>query len=303
MNDQLRSDNEEGTTLVEESKAIGTSVEIPINDEEYDSDSSDASYDSLFDQDGVDGQDAEIPPVALDVAPPIPGLFFEPDVRIPEELADSVTKFCRETYFTNPGANQVMLFGRFPEADDQEDASASAEQAVETSTSDFPPVLISLLDHLSSALRPVLPDETHELLFPLVPTQARQAIINLYEPGEGITPHVDLLGRYDDGIIGVSFGSGAVMRFDKVDDDLGSLEDSDEDEDGDGVERKRWDLYLPERSVLVLSEEARYDWTHGIDKRTRDYVCDATDGGKWIARSPRISVTFRWMLEGADLLT
>ena len=34
----------------------------------------------------------------------------------------------------------------------------------------------------------------------------------------------------------------------------------------------RWDLYLPERSIIVLSREARYDWSHGIDKKKRDYV-------------------------------
>ena len=30
--------------------------------------------------------------------------------------------------------------------------------------------------------------------------------------------------------------------------------------------------YLPERSIIALSREARYDWTHGIDKKKRDYV-------------------------------
>src|SRR5690606_23887213 len=118
-------------------------------------------------------------------------------------------------------------------------------------------------------LRPLLPDETYDLLFPTVPTQARQAIINLYNPGEGITPHVDLLGRYDDGIMGVSFGSGTVMRFDRVEEPDDAMFDDD-----DEAARNRWDMYLPERCVIVLSEEARYDWTHGIDKRTKDYVCD-----------------------------
>ena len=240
---------------------------------------SNASYDSIFDDDAVEAPQ-EIP-VALDVAPPIPGLYFDPNVFIPQEIADTVVRFCEDTYFTSPKANQVMLFGRSP----------AAEEAPED-VSGLPPPLLSLLETLASTMRPILPDSTFDLLFPSKPTQARQAIINLYQPGEGITPHVDLLGRYGDGIIGVSFGSGCVMRFDK----------NEWDESG-GEERPRWDVYIPERSILVLSEEARYEWTHGIDKRTQDYVCDNVDGGMWVDRGVRVSITFRWMLEGADVLS
>ena len=105
-----------------------------------------------------------------------------------------------------------------------------------------------------------------------------------------------------------------------------------DDDDGSGVpakgadpeqHRDRWDLYLPERSVLVLSEDARYGWTHGIDKITKDYVsaseADADvnldsdgaserlvgnghAGGRWIERGVRLSVTFRWLLPGADVV-
>ena len=135
---------------------------------------------------------------------------------------------------------------------------------------------------------------------------ARQAIINLYKPGEGISPHVDLLGRYADGIIGVSLGSGCVMHFDKV------LRDDQEAE-----ENTRWDVYLPERSIIVLSKEARYDWTHGIEKKTGDPVeSSASEGDNssprvvgasqrpWtrVERRVRLSVTFRWLLPGADVV-
>ena len=33
-----------------------------------------------------------------------------------------------------------------------------------------------------------------------------------------------------------------------------------------------WDLYLPKRSIFVLSRKVRYDWTHGTDKNKRDCV-------------------------------
>jgi hypothetical protein len=283
---------------------------------------SSVSYDSLFDEPpitesaGTDTAEELVnltPPLALNHGPPIQGLYFDPSLRIPQETADSVVDFCMKTYFTTPGANQVMLFGRAP-------ASAYRDSILDccpSPTSDdkpigLPNVLCSLLDTLQSVLQPVLPSSTHSLLFPSKPTMARQAIINLYEPGDGITPHVDLLGRYADGIIGVSFGSGCVMRFDKVSTSSSAStpcnpppgpEDVDEEEPELG--RTRWDLYLPKHSVIVLSEEARYDWTHGIDKRTRDYVaCDGhpDNQGRWLDRDVRISVTFRWMLEGADVV-
>ncbi|KXZ48036.1 hypothetical protein GPECTOR_31g400 [Gonium pectorale] len=41
-----------------------------------------------------------------------------------------------------------------------------------------------------------------------------QAILNLYRPGEGITPHVDL-ARFQDGIVGASLGGPVVMHFTK----------------------------------------------------------------------------------------
>jgi len=113
---------------------------------------------------------------------------------------------------------------------------------------------------------------------------------------------VDLLGRFGDGVVGVSFGSGCVMRFGRV---LGG-----EDKDKGKADRigESWDLYLPERSVVVLSEDARYGWTHGIKGQSEDYVVSDEDGadedrgGRWIARGVRLSITFRWLLPGAEVV-
>ncbi|CAA7259377.1 unnamed protein product [Cyclocybe aegerita] len=226
-------------------------------------------------------------------APPIPGLFFDPTIILPQDLTDSVMGFCMKTYFKYPRSNQVMLFGRLIPTPD--------------TTSGLPTILLELLEKLSVLLKPTVPSDTYAILFPEKPTMARQAIINLYQPGEGITPHVDLLGRYGDGIIGVSFNSGSVMRFDKV----VPTEPAAESEKSE--HRTRLDLYLPERSIVILSEEARYHWTHGIEKKTRDFVSLSTvDGdsidasglekGAWIERGVRMSITFRWLLPGADVV-
>ncbi|KAH6902821.1 hypothetical protein BKA70DRAFT_1156334 [Coprinopsis sp. MPI-PUGE-AT-0042] len=262
---------------------------------------SSGSADSLFDAVEQDTPPEEDIPIACRNPPvAISGLHFDPALLLPPELATQVFDFCQRTYFQTPGANQVMLFGRFP------DPTSSSL----TSSAGFPPILVSLLQTLENVLRPSLPKGTFGLLFPETPTQARQAIINLYHPGEGITPHVDLLGRYADGIIGVSFGSGCVMRFDEV---VSPTRERNLEQT-----LARQDLFLPERSVLVLTEDARYKWTHGIDKRMEDRVLGtptskgngASEGRSTapceeavsIKRRTRISVTFRWMLSGADVV-
>ncbi|KAH9833814.1 uncharacterized protein C8Q71DRAFT_712443 [Rhodofomes roseus] len=201
-------------------------------------------------------------------APSIPGLFFDPASRLPEEFAEDVMSTCIQMYFRSPDVDQVMLFER------------SGEPTQPGSGSGLPPILSSLLSSLSTLLRPLLPPEKHELLFPAPPTPyARQAILNLYWPGDGITPHVDLLDRYGDGIIG---------RTEEIASGEG---------DGCGV-------YLPPGSAIVMTEEARYGWTHGIEKCMEDLV-ESEDGkgpSVVLSRDVRLSVTFRWLLPGADVV-
>jgi len=267
--------------------------------------------DSLFDEQASptsviplsSGIELVIP--ALRTAPPIPGLFFTPTVRLPEEVADAVTRFCLDTYFQAPGVNQVMLFGRFSTAHPESNAATEKLDGPSLPNSlGLPAILLQLLATLDAMLSPLLPPEPHELLFPRIPKRARQAILNLYDPGEGISPHVDLLRRFGDGIVGVSLGSGCTMQFTK-----GRFNSNDEQTSPNShtEEREHWGVYLPERSVIVLSEEARYSWKHGIDKCTEDYVAAAgseLDGstGQWIQRGVRLSITFRWLLPGADIV-
>jgi hypothetical protein len=244
-------------------------------------------------------------------APPIPGLFFDPSLLLPADLADSVLRSCMRSFFGDhdhggggAGVNQVMLFGRAG----HDSGTSSA----------FPLFLNELLEATSELLaqHPALPRETHAMLFPPAPHEhgagvgagdrdgnvprARQAIINLYRPGEGISPHVDLLRRFGDGIVGVSLGDGGVaMRFARAEAEAEARDTGDEDDE--------YEVWLPSRSVLVLTEEARYKWTHGIAPRLRDKVEVAAageerDGWMWQERGVRVSVTFRWLLPGADIV-
>ena len=270
---------------------------------------------SLFSFDDISegGEIMDISLPATRSAPPIPGLFFDSSLLLPQELADSVSSYCLDTYFKSPGVNQVMLFARFlPPPSSASELSPTIDCNLINANAGLPDILLGLLETISTLLQPLLPPQTYDLLFPVNPTSARQAIINLYQPGEGITPHIDLLGRYGDGIIGVSLSSSCIMRFDRA--EPGQSED----------ERTRWDLYLPERSIVILSREARYDWTHGIDKKKRDFVSPPTinntdqvtssldtnspntslrtSNGTWIDRGTRLSITFRWLLPGADVV-
>ncbi|KAJ7041116.1 hypothetical protein C8F04DRAFT_1303735 [Mycena alexandri] len=191
-------------------------------------------------------------------APPIPGLFFTPSLLLPLELADQITEFCLKHYFNQPGVNQIMLFG---------------------AASDSTPGLLAFIKH-----QPLV---KFTPFFPRTPTHARQAILNLYHPGEGITPHVDLLKRFGDGIVGLSLGSSCVMQFTRV------------EEADDNVRLKQ--LFLPERTMIVLSGDAHYAWTHGIEKRTTDLVGDAKTF-RIVERGVRLSITFRWLLASEDVV-
>lgn len=100
-------------------------------------------------------------------------------------------------------------------------------------------------------------------LMPIIPDQA---IVNEYEPGQGITPHVDCEPCFGGSIATVSLGSVYTMDF------------------ADTKSEATKSIRLALGSCLVFSGEARYRWTHGIKMRKLD------DG---IARGRRVSVTFR----------
>lgn len=232
-------------------------------------------------------------------APSIPGLYFDPSILLPEALGDDLMWECIRAFFQHGTANQVMLFERSspPSSEDPSPSTPSSPPGL-------PSFLTDLVALLTEVLRPLVPAETHDLLFSPSPAshtgppRARQVIINLYWPGEGITPHIDLLDRYGDGIIGVSLGSGCVMQFAKEGVSVPSGESPCEGSEGPCA------LYLPKGSVLVMTEEARYRWTHGIEKRLDDLVEEIAGSKRSVLldRDVRLSITFRWLLPGADVV-
>jgi len=97
-----------------------------------------------------------------------------------------------------------------------------------------------------------------------------QLIINEYEPGQGIANHVDCQPCFGDTVISISLNSSCVMDFINL------------------RTKEKIEVMLDSGSLVVLSGEARHNWTHGIAQRKTDKF-----NGVKTNRKLRISMTFR----------
>lgn len=97
-----------------------------------------------------------------------------------------------------------------------------------------------------------------------------QVIINEYQPGQGISSHIDCVPCFADTIASLSLGSPCVMDFTH------------------SATGDKSSLLLEPRSLLVLTGDARYVWQHAIAGRKTD-----RHNGQIIQRTRRISLTFR----------
>jgi alkylated DNA repair dioxygenase AlkB len=122
--------------------------------------------------------------------------------------------------------------------------------------------LPDLFQHLAERL-------TCEGHFQAVPDQV---IVNEYQPGQGISAHIDCQPCFGETIASLSLLSACVMRF-------ASQRSS-----------RHMDLLLRPDSLLVMAGEARHGWTHAIPARKTDLV-----EGQTSRRTRRISLTFRQM--------
>ncbi len=124
------------------------------------------------------------------------------------------------------------------------------------------------IDHLPKWLQTLgrkLKEDGH------MPTEPDQVIVNEYKPGQGIAYHIDCEPCFEDTIVSLSLISACVMEFTNKFD-----------------ETKKIPVWLAPRSIVVLKDEARYEWFHGIAPRRSDIW----DGQKY-ERQRRISLTFR----------
>jgi alkylated DNA repair dioxygenase AlkB len=96
-----------------------------------------------------------------------------------------------------------------------------------------------------------------------------QLVVNDYPLGTGIFDHIDQ-SVFGDVLISVSLGSTCVMRFTS------------------GASAASEEMLLEPKSLLVLSDESRWAWKHGIPARPSDVWC-----GREYLRARRVSLTFR----------
>ncbi|MBF9222492.1 alpha-ketoglutarate-dependent dioxygenase AlkB [Hymenobacter ruricola] len=98
-----------------------------------------------------------------------------------------------------------------------------------------------------------------------------QVIVNEYEPGQGIAPHIDCTPCFDDTVVSISLGSACIMNLSRADDST-----------------QTFDQVLMPGSTLILQGEARFKWRHGIRPVKADII-----KGQRVARQRRVSLTFR----------
>lgn len=102
------------------------------------------------------------------------------------------------------------------------------------------------------------------------PEEPDQVIVNEYEPGQGIAPHIDNINHFKERIYSISLGSATIMEFSR---------------DGQVIQ-----VDLEPRSLVILTGDARYKWTHAIAKRKSDLI-----HGHRRTRQRRVSMTCRSM--------
>ncbi len=104
-------------------------------------------------------------------------------------------------------------------------------------------------------------------IFPSVPDQV---IVNEYLPGQGISAHIDCVPCFSETIASLSLESPCIMEFSNL------------------KTGEKKSTVLEDRSLIVLSSPARYEWQHAIPARKSDII-----SGIKTERTRRVSLTFR----------
>jgi hypothetical protein len=102
-----------------------------------------------------------------------------------------------------------------------------------------------------------------------------QMIANYYEPGEGLIAHIDLVDRFQDGILVANLKGTTTLQF-----------------TNDLYPNKKVEVFLDVGDVILLYGSARWEWKHGIESNAYDIV-----EGNIVQRSERVSLTLRKLKE------
>eukprot|EP00250_Pteridium_aquilinum_P009156 c18479_g1_i1 orf=553-1368(-) len=221
----------------------------------------------------------------------IHGLWLCKGCITAEQQEEMVSAIDAEGWFMDSTHNQAMRFKDLP------------WWALQLSKLIYDAISSYILANDSSCFSPSSQISTSDLPFSLdllwrVPL-FDQMIVNRYLPGEGICAHVDLL-QFEDGIAILSLESTCVMHFTHC---LPRASMSEHEcqhkqqaghtyatEEEHGFERKdKVPVLLEPGDLVLLSGEARYNWTHEINRSDHCQVWK----GKRISQMRRTSVTLR----------
>jgi alkylated DNA repair dioxygenase AlkB len=106
-----------------------------------------------------------------------------------------------------------------------------------------------------------------------------QMTANEYMAGQGIAPHTDTTTCFGPQIFILTCNAGITMTFRR-----NKKTDADASVEGPS----KLSLWLPRRSLLIMSGESRFEWAHSIASRKLDNI-----NGELIQRERRVSLTFR----------
>ncbi|KAK3099761.1 hypothetical protein FSP39_009216 [Pinctada imbricata] len=144
---------------------------------------------------------------------------------------------------------------------------------------------VDINDPLPNGIPPVCNDLLSDVkLKGIVNYIPDQLTVNKYEPGQGIPPHVDTPAAFEDGIMSLSLGSQVLMDFRHPD-------------------GRHLTVLLPPRSLMIMTGESRYLWSHGITPRKSDIVRMESGNLNVVKRDVRISFTFRKIIPPQERLS
>lgn len=149
----------------------------------------------------------------------------------------------------------------------------------------LPSFVRPILDRISSC--PDLHDAANIVL--------DQLTVNEYPPGVGLSPHIDTHSAFRGHIFSLSLAGPCIMELRRYSDgEWASTTDSKVEHSDSSSNFIRKAIFLPPRSMLLLSGEGRYAWHHYIPHHKVDTVKD-----NMIRRaSRRVSFTLRKVRKG-----
>ncbi|KAK8943099.1 hypothetical protein KSP39_PZI009426 [Platanthera zijinensis] len=183
----------------------------------------------------------------------------------------------RDGWFNETSHNQAMRFGDLPVW--ATELTRLVRKAVCFGE-------IAIVDGLELDCEDQLMEESGPFPFDLLWREPLfdQLIANVYQPGEGICAHVDLM-RFEDGIAIVSMESECVMHFSRDDREIRAHETGVGRDDSPA----KVPVMLNPGSLILMSGEARYSWKHEINRADGFQIWK----GREILQQRRTSVTLR----------